>query len=340
MNLLSHSRELKHPQLRAYSRPVQSLTSLVGEFKKRLLSLVSYVSDIPVHHTPSYYQQRYQNQHSCFATLNDLSVHYRMEGPEHGDPILLIHGLSASLHAWDDWTHELSKTHRVIRFDLPGFGFTDAANDQDVYNLNNDFLLTLIDQLLNHLDIKTIHIVGNSLGGLTALRYSLFKPDRVKTLNLISPVAYAQRLPFMLRMATAPVINKAFKYLVPGTLFMKRRLEAIYGDPSRLTSEHIQRSIDLSTLKSNRNTLFEAAIQLRRESKNHTFCSNLGSIKQPTLIMWGAKDTQIPVSFSSRLNSDIPNSQLSVYPSAGHVPMMELPKVTADDYKIFLCQCS
>ena len=338
MNLLSHSQGIKHSQISTYSRFHQSTISLAEALKRRLLSPVSYISGLSARRTAFYYRQRYQNKHSRFTTLNDISVHYRVEGPEQGDPILLIHGLSASLHAWDDWTHELSKTHRVIRFDLPGFGFTDVPGDQNVYKLENEFLVTLIDQLLNHLDVKTVHIAGNSLGGLTALRYSLRRPDRVSTLNLISPVAYAQQLPFMLRLGTAPFVNKVLLHLMPATLFMKSRLESIYGDPSRLTAEHLQRSIDLAMLKINRKSMFDAAIQLRRESKNDSFSDNLRSIKQPTLIMWGSKDSQIPVSYSGRLHADIPNSQLSVYPSAGHIPMMELPEVTASDYKQFLQQ--
>ena len=62
---------------------------------------------------------------SKFVDVRGMSVHYRDEGPR-GDaqPVVLLHGTSASLHTWDGWVAELAQTRRVIRFDLPGFGLT------------------------------------------------------------------------------------------------------------------------------------------------------------------------------------------------------------------------
>ena len=56
-------------------------------------------------------------------------MHYRDEGE--GFPIVLVHGTAASLHTWDAWTHELKKTNRVIRMDLPAFGITGPNKDAD-----------------------------------------------------------------------------------------------------------------------------------------------------------------------------------------------------------------
>jgi len=89
-----------------------------------------------------------------FLDIDDLSIHYCVEGPENGEPILLIHGLFSSLNTWDDWVIELSKTYRVIRFDLPGFGCSQLPENLSVYSLESKLLVTIVDHLLDHIGLK------------------------------------------------------------------------------------------------------------------------------------------------------------------------------------------
>jgi hypothetical protein len=65
---------------------------------------------------------------SRFVDVAGMSVHLRDEGRRDDPaPVLLLHGTSSSLHAWDGWTSELAGTRRVVRFDLPAFGLTFPA---------------------------------------------------------------------------------------------------------------------------------------------------------------------------------------------------------------------
>jgi hypothetical protein len=86
---------------------------------------------------------------SHFVTLQGMQVHLRDEGPrDDPEPIVLIHGTSASLHTWDGWTAALKGQRRVIRMDLPGFGLTGPAPDGD-YSMTRYaiFIAALMDQL-------------------------------------------------------------------------------------------------------------------------------------------------------------------------------------------------
>lgn len=71
---------------------------------------------------------KYTTPSSSFISVDGANLHYRDEGQ--GPAILLLHGTAASLNTWDGWATELSKSHRVLRLDLPGFGLT-GRNQSD-----------------------------------------------------------------------------------------------------------------------------------------------------------------------------------------------------------------
>ena len=61
------------------------------------------------------------------ADLDGLRLHYRDEGSRDKPVLVLIHGVVASLHTWDDWVPAFAAHYRIIRFDVPGFGLTGPA---------------------------------------------------------------------------------------------------------------------------------------------------------------------------------------------------------------------
>src|SRR5437870_804639 len=65
---------------------------------------------------------------SQFVGIQGMQVHLRDEGPREDPlPIVLLHGTSSSLHTWQGWVDALKDQHRVIRYDMPGFGLTGPA---------------------------------------------------------------------------------------------------------------------------------------------------------------------------------------------------------------------
>ena len=86
---------------------------------------------------------------SQFIALQGMQVHVRDQGPrDDAEPIVLIHGTSASLHTWEGWVAALKGTRRVISMDLPAFGLTGPAPDGD-YSIERyvAFVLEVMDRL-------------------------------------------------------------------------------------------------------------------------------------------------------------------------------------------------
>ena len=169
---------------------------------------------------------KYLNAASKFIAIDGIKVHYRDEGQ--GTPVLLIHGTGASLHTWDAWAEELSKSYRVIRLDLPAYGLT-GADPQKRY-LSTDYV-ALINKLTQALGIERLHLVGNSLGGLVAWLYASTYPDAVDRLVLIDPSGFPfDQTPAVIRLAKLPVFNLLLRYFTPKAFIRKNLKEVFYND--------------------------------------------------------------------------------------------------------------
>ena len=278
------------------------------------------VPDQPV----SALQARWAPPPSQFIAVRGMQVHLRDEGPR-GDPtpIVLLHGTGASLHTWDGWTAELTRERRVIRFDLPGFGLTGPSPD-GVYTIESyvDTVLAVADTL----GVPRFVLAGNSLGGYVAWATAALHPQRVDRLILVDAAGYpyqSQSVPLAFRLARTPVLNVLMRDVLPRGV-VERSLRDVYGDPSKVTPDLVDRYFDLATRAGNRAALVARFDQTTPGSLSE----RVPEIQVPTLILWGGKDRLIPLEFGQRFARDIHDSRLIVFDALGHVPHEEDPART------------
>ena len=278
------------------------------------------VPDQPV----SALQGRWAPPPSQFIAVRGMQLHLRDEGPRDDPvPIVLLHGTGASLHTWDGWTRELTRERRVIRFDLPGFGLTGPSPD-GVYSIESyvDTVLALADTL----GVQRFVLAGNSLGGYVAWATAVLHPQRVDRLILIDAAGYpyqSQSIPLAFRIARTPLLNVLMRDVLPRSV-VERSLRDVYGDPSKVTPDLVDRYFDLATREGNR-----AALVARfDQTQPGLLAERVREIQVPTLILWGGKDRLIPLEFGERFARDIQASRLVVFDALGHVPHEEDPART------------
>jgi pimeloyl-ACP methyl ester carboxylesterase len=278
------------------------------------------VPDQPV----SVLQARWAPPPSQFIAVRGMQVHVRDEGPRDDPvPIVLLHGTGASLHTWEGWTQVLDRERRVIRFDLPGFGLTGPSPD-GVYSVESyvDTVLAVADTL----GVQRFVVAGNSLGGYVAWATAVLHPQRVDRLILVDAAGYAflsQSVPLAFRIARTPVLNVLVRDVLPRSV-VASSLRNVYGDPSKVTPELVDRYFDLATRAGNR-----AALVARfDQTKPGSLAERVRDIQVPTLILWGGKDRLIPPEFGERFARDIHGSRLIVFEALGHVPHEEDPAHT------------
>lgn len=260
---------------------------------------------------------------SDFLDLDGQLVHYRDQGPA-GDPvpIVLIHGTSASLHTWEGWAAELSATHRVVSFDLPGFGLTGPNADG---NYRDERYVAFVRALLVRLKVSRAVVVGNSLGGEIAWQLALADPARVAGLVLVDAAGYdfvPESLPIGFRIARIPLLREGMRWVLPRRAIEESVIN-VYGDPSHVSAALVDRYYELTLREGNRVALMQRMDQLAPGP-----VERLGEIKVPTLILWGGKDRLIPPRWGEAFNQAIPGSRLVVFPRLGHVPQEEDPAAT------------
>jgi pimeloyl-ACP methyl ester carboxylesterase len=273
---------------------------------------------------------------SDFIEIKGQLVHLRDEGPRTDDtPLVLIHGTSASLHTWEGWAHTLKAKRRVITFDLPGFGLTGPfAGRYAPDDYRGDTYARFVIDLLDALKLQRVVLGGNSLGGEIAWRVATLAPERVAQLVLVDASGLAftpDAVPIGFIAARLPVVRWISEYVLPREV-VAQGLASVYGDPSRVTPALVERYFELALREGNRHALSQRLQQLSMGEDQ----ARVATVKQPTLILWGARDRLIPVSVGRSFQQQIAGSQLVVFDTLGHVPQEEDPAQSVQPLQAFI----
>ncbi len=269
--------------------------------------------------------KKYTNKESKLIEVDGQKVHYRQEGE--GPHLLLLHGTASSLHTWDGWVEELKNHFTITRLDLPAFGLTGAHPDG---NYSIDFYTSFLNEFVNQLDLDSLHVAGNSLGGGIAWSYALSHPEKVSKLVLIDASGYPSgEIPFVFKLARNDLTADLLKSITPRS-FVEKNIQDVYYNDSKINDLLIDRYYELTLAPGNRQAFIDRArINM---GYNH---KRLSEIKAPTLILWGKYDEWVPLENAYKFNNNIEGSELVILES-GHVPMEENPVITATRVKSFL----
>ena len=271
---------------------------------------------------------------SQFTVIDGMKVHFRDEGPrDDPQPIVLLHGTSASLHTWDGWSAALQAKHRVIRVDLPGFGLTGPTADG---NYQMPVYSRFVIALMDYLQVKQAVLAGNSLGGYVAWKTAVDYPERVSKLILVDAAGYATTaasVPIGFKLAQIPMLSALMSNILPRRV-VESSLRNVYGDPSKISADLVDRYYELALRAGNRKSLAARFAQ----NKPGEFEAQIPQIKQPTLILWGGLDRLIPPENAQKFHHDIAGSSLVVFDTLGHVGHEEDPALTVAAAQAFLAR--
>jgi pimeloyl-ACP methyl ester carboxylesterase len=280
-------------------------------------------------------QGRWAPPPSVFVDLLGMKVHLRDEGPrEDKSPIVLLHGMGSSLHAWDGWAEALRGERRVIRFDQAGFGLTGPSAD-GIYGGEND--MRLLIAVLDKLGVERCVLGGNSLGGGVSLRTALEHPSRVEKLIIVDGgggggyQSAPESQPIGFHLLRIPGVGWLLQHSLPRFL-VEQGFRNVFGDPQRVTAEMVDRSVALTRREGNRGAIVERF----RQRRPGTLGNRIPELKLPTLIVWGGRDRLVPVAVAHRLHRDIAGSTLAIFDDLGHAPEEEDPARTVAAVKQFL----
>ncbi|MBI5355941.1 MAG: alpha/beta fold hydrolase [Candidatus Aenigmarchaeota archaeon] len=247
-----------------------------------------------------------------YCTIGGKRIKYLDEGG--GDCVILIHGLGGHSGRWEKVIPELSKGHRVIAPDLPGFGDSDKPAHGFDYSI--PAFSEFINDFMKNLDIGKADIIGSSMGGYIAAYFASEHPEKAKNLVLVSPAGLSRR-------ATPEAMSYMNAVYFPTEETAKSALEELFYDKNVVDEEMVVDFVDKMKNDDSKNAYFSSFFNL---SRNHEFEEKLGKIKSPSLIIWGEEDEIIPCEYAEEYVSMIHNSKKEMMQKCGHMPFIEKPK--------------
>ena len=227
-----------------------------------------------------------------------------------GEELLFLHP-AAGAGFWLPFHGLLAERFDVISPDHPGFGESDRLEWIDGMEDLVYFYLDLLDAL----DLESVHVVGTSLGGWLAAELAVHQPSKVRSLVMLAPIG--------LDLPEHPVED--IFAMNPDEL-----RQALFLD-QELALRIISPEPDLDTMM----RAFKEKTSFARLAWN-PFCCNpklqrrLHRVTAPTLVLWGSDDRLVPLAHGERYRDLIAGARLEIIEDCGHAPVLEQPERTVE----------
>lgn len=231
----------------------------------------------------------------------DGKFNYAIAGK--GTPIVVLHGLMGGL----------SNFQGVFNY-FPEEGFQVLIPELPIYDLpliktNVGNLAKFIKQFLNHLDLKNVILVGNSLGGHIALIFTKMYPELVKGLVLTGSSGLYES-------------GMGESYPKRGDYdYIRQKAEDVFYDPAIATKEIVD---EVYNTVNDRNKVVRT-LAIAKSAIRHNMANDLPKIKIPACIIWGKEDSVTPPNVAEDFKKLLPKSSLYWIEKCGHAAMMEHP---------------
>lgn len=265
------------------------------------------------------YEEAIQKAPGKIIEIQGKKVHYIVQGPEGAPPVILIHGFLYHTVMWEKNIGPLSKEFRVYAIDLLGFGYSErSAWGPFSYKLYAEQVKRFMDSL----GIKRAHLIGQSMGGGTILRFATEYKDSLARAILVAPASLPNPLPFQGQLIVLPLVGE-FLFNLPGTDILQNILETnFFFDKRQITPPYLNRIAAPLSIRQSTRTLLEILRNFEFD-KQAGVAERYGKLNIPTLLIWGRQDKAIPLKLGQKLQRMIPGSSLQVLERAGHVPNHE-----------------
>jgi len=258
------------------------------------------------------------------AGVHGRSISYVEAGE--GPVLLLIHGIAGTCENWREVIEPLARRHTVIAPDFPGHGASEAGSGD--YSIGA--LASGLRDLLLSLGHERATLVGHSLGGGVAMQLAYQYPEMIERLVLLSSGGLGPEVSPVLRAAALPGAD----LFISVTAGPGRRVGSVLG--RGLAAIGLRPNADVAEVARGYAALEDAD---RRAAFLDTLRAVVGVGGQrvaagdrlylaeavPVLIVWGARDSIIPVRHGEDAHRAIPGSRLEVFEDVGHMPQLEAP---------------
>lgn len=262
-----------------------------------------------------------------FADTPMMRLHYHESGLGHdgAPPVVLLHGGGPGASAWSNFGRNLpvfAAEFRTLMLDQPGFGESDKPAVVGNYFT---FAARALASLLDHLGIEKVHLVGNSLGGGTAVRFALNYPDRAAKLVLMGPGGLSLNV-------FAPDPTEGVSRLVafaappgPSKEKMAEFLRTLVFNQKLITDELVDERYEhasspeaIAAMTALGMSFYDPAT-----AEDGMLWREVHRLRNEVLLIWGREDRVNPLDGALIALKQIRKAQLHVFSGCGHWAQLE-----------------
>lgn len=215
--------------------------------------------------------------------------------------MILLHGLFGGLSNWAAVIKHFETRFNVYVPELPLY----EKHKTDTV----EYLVNFLDTMITSAKLENVILVGNSLGGHIAIRYTHLHPDKVDKLILTGSSGLYEN-------------TQVGSYLKRGNYaYIKERVAATFYDAAIATDELVAEVMQVTTSPYKCLCIIKAAKATQRDQ----VLTRLPDIKTPVLLVWGNEDQITPRAVAQQFRDSLPYATLIILPNCGHAPMMERP---------------
>jgi pimeloyl-ACP methyl ester carboxylesterase len=245
------------------------------------------------------------------------------------DPtVVFVHGHLAASASWKEVLGTVAPGRQAIAVDLPGFGYSDRPWPFD-YTVAGEAAAVL--GFLDARGIGRFVLIGNSLGGTTAMWLAAEHPERVAALVLVAPATASSTIPWPVHILRAPLLGELALGLSTRRSVAFGLRHKIYARAENVAEERVDDAWLPLTIPGTRRAALAA---IRADPRRYAGLET--RVRVPTLIVWGREDRLLPVRHAEALAARMPGARLVILSDAGHLPQREVPREFSEAVVSFL----
>ena len=222
--------------------------------------------------------------------------------------VIFLHGLGGYADMWAANVPAFAGKYHVFAPDQIGFG----SSDKPFLNYRVQTMVDFLDGFYRAVNIQRATLIGNSLGGWIAAAFTLAHPDKVERLILVDSAG----------VGASNVDRNVLLGLNPSSVAgMRAVLNLIFYNKAMITDAFAEQAF-AGHMRNNDGYTINAFID-SIQRKEDGLDGRLGSIKTPTLVVWGAQDELTPIAMGNTFHEGISGSEMVSLDKCGHVPQAE-----------------
>jgi pimeloyl-ACP methyl ester carboxylesterase len=251
-----------------------------------------------------------------FIDLGGRQTHYLEKGE--GEPVILLHGFFFDSFLWSRNLDALARKFKVYALDLWGYGYSTREPLDYGYPLYSEQL----SQFMDALGIARASLVGQSMGGGTAIHFVVEHRERVEKLVLVASAGMPNPMPPIAKLFNLPRVGEFFMGLNTDAIRRKGLGDIFIHDRKRITDAFFEQATRPQKIRQS----LEVGLAITRKDffdKLGDEVRQLAELDVPTLIVWGREDKGTPLRCGQEMHRVLKGSRFEVLDDAGHVPNFE-----------------